>query len=125
MPNAKQAMAALSDPTRGAIFEQLSHGPKSVGEMRLTSRDPSAPPRIRLNFFDEPSDVASMVAGVRVVRELIAAAALAPFIGAELFPGPALQDDDVLATTIPSAAAASRGRAVPRSSGSGSASRRS
>jgi DNA-binding transcriptional ArsR family regulator len=33
MPNAKQAMAALSDPTRGAIFEQLSRGPKSVGEI--------------------------------------------------------------------------------------------
>ena len=33
MTNAKRAMAALSDPTRGAIFEQLSHGPKSVGEI--------------------------------------------------------------------------------------------
>jgi choline dehydrogenase len=74
--------------------------PKSVGEMRLTSRDPSAPPRIRLNFFDEPSDVESMVAGVRMVRELIATAALAPFIGEELFPGPAMQDDDALADAI-------------------------
>ena len=36
MTNAKQAMAALSDPTRGAIFEQLSHGPKSVGEIAAT-----------------------------------------------------------------------------------------
>ncbi len=33
MTNAKRALAALSDPTRGAIFEQLSHGPKSVGEI--------------------------------------------------------------------------------------------
>ena len=74
--------------------------PQSVGEMRLTSRDPSAPPRIRLNFFDEPSDVERMVAGVRVVRELIATPALAPFIGEELFPGPAMQDDDVLEDAV-------------------------
>jgi choline dehydrogenase len=74
--------------------------PQSVGEMRLSSTDPAAPPRIRLNFFDEPSDVQSMVHGVRVVRDLIATAALAPFVGAELFPGPSMQDDDALASAI-------------------------
>ena len=74
--------------------------PKSVGEMRLASADPSAPPRIRLNFYDDPSDVESMVRAVRVVRELIATPALAPFVGAELFPGPAMQDDDALASAI-------------------------
>jgi choline dehydrogenase len=74
--------------------------PKSVGEMRLSSSDPSDPPRIRLNFFDDPSDVESMVRGVRVVRELIASPALAPFVGDEIFPGPAMQDDATLAAAI-------------------------
>jgi len=33
MTNAKRALAALSDPTRNAIFERLADGPKSVGEI--------------------------------------------------------------------------------------------
>ncbi|MEO5841328.1 MAG: GMC family oxidoreductase N-terminal domain-containing protein [Acidimicrobiales bacterium] len=74
--------------------------PQSVGEMCITSRDPAAAPRIRLNFFAEPSDVESMVAGVRAVRALIATDALAPFVGQELFPGPALQDDAVLEDAV-------------------------
>jgi len=74
--------------------------PQSVGEMCITSRDPATAPRIRLNFFDEPSDVESMIAGVRAVRELIATEALAPFVGEELFPGPALQDDAALEDAI-------------------------
>jgi len=74
--------------------------PRSVGEMQLLSRDPSAPPRIRLNYFAEPTDLDGMVCGVRVVRDLIATAALAPFVGAELFPGPDTRDDSALAAVI-------------------------
>ena len=74
--------------------------PKSVGEMQLTSRDPSAAPRIRLNFFADDDDLAGMVRGVRVVRDLVATDVLAPFVGDELFPGPAMQDDAMIADAI-------------------------
>lgn len=33
MTNANRAMAALSDPTRREIFERLTAGPRSVGEI--------------------------------------------------------------------------------------------
>jgi len=33
MTNANRAIAALSDPTRREIFERLSAGPRSVGEI--------------------------------------------------------------------------------------------
>ena len=33
MANANQAIAALSDATRRAIFDQIAEGPKSVGEI--------------------------------------------------------------------------------------------
>ena len=36
MANAQTAIAALSDSTRRAIFDQLSDGPKSVGEIAGT-----------------------------------------------------------------------------------------
>jgi choline dehydrogenase len=74
--------------------------PQSVGDMQLASPDPTAAPRIRLNFFADPSDVESMVRGVKVVRDLIAAPALAPFVGHEIFPGPAMHDDAALAAVI-------------------------
>lgn len=39
--------------------------PRSRGWMRLTSRDPMAPPRIRLNCLEHPEDLRAMSAGVR------------------------------------------------------------
>jgi choline dehydrogenase len=74
--------------------------PASVGDIRLSSSDPHALPRIRLNFYDDPADVAAMVDGIRVVRQLLATAALAPFVGAELFPGPSVTDDAALAAAV-------------------------
>src|SRR5205085_261034 len=74
--------------------------PQSVGEMQLSSRDPAAAPRIRLNYFAERGDLDGMVCGVRVVRKLIATEALALFVGAELFPGAVMSDDDALAAAI-------------------------
>ena len=74
--------------------------PRSVGEMRLSSADPHAAPSIRLNFYDDPADVECMIAGVRAVRELTATSALTPFLGDELFPGAAVQDDGALSSAI-------------------------
>src|SRR3954454_8165843 len=33
MANANQVFAALTDPTRRAVFERLRHGPRPVGEI--------------------------------------------------------------------------------------------
>ncbi|MEA3080144.1 MAG: hypothetical protein QOF05_1552 [Sphingomonadales bacterium] len=33
MANANQVFAALTDPTRRAVFEKLRHGPRPVGEI--------------------------------------------------------------------------------------------
>ena len=33
MANVEQAIAALADPTRRAVFERLAAGPRSVGEL--------------------------------------------------------------------------------------------
>ena len=62
--------------------------PVSAGHIELASADPQAAPRIWLNFYDDPSDLARMVQGVGVVRDLLATAALKEFAGDEQFPGP-------------------------------------
>jgi choline dehydrogenase len=66
--------------------------PRSAGRMALRSADPLEAPRIWLNFYDDPSDLARVVQGVGIVRDLLATAALKAFVGEEQFPGPAVVD---------------------------------
>ncbi len=68
--------------------------PKSRGHLRLRSADPSAPPRILTNMLVEPEDVAAMVAGVKIAREIASSGPLKDLVGAELLPGSPVSDDD-------------------------------
>jgi choline dehydrogenase-like flavoprotein len=67
--------------------------PESRGEVRLASSDPAAKARIHQNFLSTPYDWAALRASVRIVRELAAQPSLAPYVGAELAPGPASSSD--------------------------------
>jgi len=68
--------------------------PRSRGWVRLRSADPTDKPRIRTNALAEPEDVASLVAGIRLARELAGVGPLGEAAGRELFPGPDVGDDD-------------------------------
>jgi choline dehydrogenase-like flavoprotein len=46
--------------------------PHSEGELRLTSSDPSVHPEIRMNYYDDPHDLAVMVAGMRRCLDIVA-----------------------------------------------------
>ena len=67
--------------------------PRSRGYLRLGSRDPLKPPVITLNYLDEPADRQAMRSGIRAARALVRQAALKPFAGEELSPGPDAQSD--------------------------------
>ncbi len=67
--------------------------PKSRGSVRLRSADPTAKPRILTNSLDEPEDVAALVAGVKIAREIAALGPLGEAAAREIFPGPDVQDD--------------------------------
>jgi len=66
----------------------------------LRSADPAAKPRILTNSLSEPEDVASILAGVRLAREIADRPALAEIIIRELKPGPDLSDDADLEADI-------------------------
>jgi choline dehydrogenase-like flavoprotein len=68
--------------------------PKSRGRVWLQSADPLAKPRILTNSLTEPEDVASMVAGMKLAREIIAQ--FGPVAGRELYPGSGVVTDDDL-----------------------------
>ena len=67
--------------------------PKSRGEIKLGSGEPRTPPHIYQNFFAADDDLATLRAGLRLIRELAAQALLKPFVEAEIAPGPAKTSD--------------------------------
>ncbi len=74
--------------------------PKSRGWVRLRSADRTAKPRILTNSLAEPEDVAALVAGTKLAREIAAAGPFAEVLGRELFPGPDVATDEDLAADL-------------------------
>lgn len=70
--------------------------PKSRGKVWLRSSDPADKPRIVTNSLQEPEDLQSLVAGLRLAREIAAQEPLASKVLRELKPGPqAVEDADL------------------------------
>ena len=74
--------------------------PRARGWVRLRSNDPAAKPRILTNSLADEEDVAALVAGVRLSREIAAAGPFAEVLGRELFPGGEVDTDDALAADV-------------------------
>ena len=70
--------------------------PKSTGQISLRSADPDARLKIDHRLLDHPDDVAALVRGLRVVREVYRQPAMAKHIIAERLPGPDLDSDAAL-----------------------------
>jgi choline dehydrogenase-like flavoprotein len=70
--------------------------PKARGQVWLRSADPLDKPRILTNSLSEPEDVASMVAGMQMAREIAAAPPLAEVVTRELKPGPSADSPERL-----------------------------
>ncbi|HWB50230.1 MAG TPA: choline dehydrogenase [Stellaceae bacterium] len=72
--------------------------PESRGEIRLKSADPADPPAMIPNYLSDPVDQQTIVAGLKLCRELLAQPTLARFVAEEFQPGPAVHSDaDLLA----------------------------
>lgn len=70
--------------------------PASVGRIRLKSPDVRDAPAIEPRFLSCPQDVEPIRTGIRVVRRVLAAPAMQPYVRAELAPGPAAVSDEAL-----------------------------
>ncbi|WP_297491754.1 GMC family oxidoreductase [Acidocella sp.] len=67
--------------------------PQSRGTVTLRSGNPEDAPLIDPNFFAEEYDRRTMLAGLRLAREIVNQPAFRPYHGAEVAPGAAAQDD--------------------------------
>jgi choline dehydrogenase-like flavoprotein len=69
--------------------------PKSRGEVTLGSRDPLAAPVIDPNFFGDPADPETMVAGFKTTRRLLETPALRPLQKKDMFTEGVKTDEDI------------------------------
>jgi choline dehydrogenase len=71
--------------------------PESRGSLRIRSADPAAPPEIRINYLATETDRTAFVEGIKILRKILAAPALKPFVIGEVEPGPkVVSDEDIL-----------------------------
>ncbi|HKC82738.1 MAG TPA: GMC family oxidoreductase N-terminal domain-containing protein, partial [bacterium] len=70
--------------------------PKARGQVWLRSADPTAKPRIITNTLSEPEDLESMIAGMRLAREIASHSPLREVVVKELKPGPATVEREEL-----------------------------
>lgn len=68
----------------------------SRGEITLRSADPADPPRILVNYLQDPRDRDILRRGVRLTRDLLAQPAFDGIRRDEIFPGADAQDDEAL-----------------------------
>jgi choline dehydrogenase len=70
------------------------------GSLELASKDPTAKPVMRPNFLEDNADIATLTRALREARRIVGMPALARLSGAEVLPGPGVQDDAALEAFI-------------------------
>jgi choline dehydrogenase len=70
--------------------------PESRGQIKLRSADPVDPPAVYPNYLATDTDQRTIVAGLRLCRQLLANSHLQRFIASEFLPGQAVQTDEQL-----------------------------
>jgi choline dehydrogenase len=70
--------------------------PLSRGYVEARSPSPAEAPAINPRYLSEDTDRRAMIGGLRFVRRLFAAPALAKYVGAEILPGGQVESDDEL-----------------------------
>lgn len=96
----------FENPTEnGKPIHGLSIGPTLVkvmsrGNIGLKSNDPFDYPKIQPNYLSHPDDLAVLVKGVKIAREIAKQPALAQYVGAPYLPSDQIQTDDEIEAHI-------------------------
>ena len=88
------------DPDHGFSIRVGPVNPDSRGSIKLRSADPADPPAIHPGYLSSKSDRDAMIAGIRIVREVIRQRAFDGYRGRELQPGADIMSDDQLTSWL-------------------------
>jgi choline dehydrogenase len=94
LPFSTDKMGEKMHPFSGFSASVCQLRPESRGSLRIKSADPSAPPAIRINYLATETDRAAFVDGIKMLRKILAAPALKPFVIGEVEPGPNIASDE-------------------------------
>lgn len=70
--------------------------PESRGSLRIGSADPAAPPEIRINYLSTEMDRTANVEALKMLRKILQAPALGPYVVEEVDPGAKVVSDEAL-----------------------------
>jgi len=70
--------------------------PESRGSLRIRNADPAAPPEIRINYLSTEVDRTANVEGLKILRKILHAPALSPYVVEEVDPGAKVSTDEEL-----------------------------
>ena len=91
-----QGKTYVLDDYPGVTAGAWPHRPESHGHVTAVSTDPWDDPVIQPNYLHNVMDQQVTLGGIRLIRKLLHAPELAPFLEAETLPGPAVASDDEL-----------------------------
>ena len=96
LPFSTDKMGEKLHPFSGFTASVCQLRPESRGSLRIRSADPAAPPEIRINYLATELDRATNVEGLKILRKILRAPALQPYVVEEVDPGAKVSTDDEL-----------------------------
>ena len=96
LPFSTDKMGEKLHPFSGFTASVCQLRPESRGSLRIGSADPTAPPEIRINYLATETDRTANVEGLKILRKILHAPALRPFVVEEVDPGKNVTTDEEL-----------------------------
>ncbi len=96
LPFSTDKMGEKLHPFSGFTASVCQLRPESRGSLKIRSADPAAPPEIRINYLASEVDRATNVEGLKILRKILHAPALKPFVVEEVDPGNKVTSDEAL-----------------------------
>ena len=96
LPFSTDKMGEKLHPFSGFSASVCQLRPESRGSLRIRSADPAAPPEIRINYLSTEVDRTTNVEGLKILRKILQAPALRPYVVDEVDPGVKVTTDEEL-----------------------------
>ncbi len=96
LPFSTDKMGEKLHPFSGFTASVCQLRPESRGSLRIRSADPAAPPEIRINYLSTEADRTANVEGLKILRKILQAPALRPYVVEEVDPGAKAVSDEAL-----------------------------
>ncbi len=96
LPFSTDKMGEKLHPFSGFTASVCQLRPESRGSLKIRSADPAAPPEIRINYLASEVDRATNVEGLKILRKILRAPALARYVVEEVDPGDKVTSDEAL-----------------------------